>query len=177
MPSEDKASTPTQPLPSPDNNDIRLIRAFVRFAVRPSESTASRVPFAPTIRLGVGDNLSNELDRTDAAQPSAWVLDLASFGGITGPFSALDRIREHAAMANSQTVAVSGGAFDVSLGEHLRCSVSEPISDPAEIVVSRRVSLKPAKGSLTSCLDWFSVDLFLNPAGEVQAVLLDVWEP
>jgi hypothetical protein len=41
----------------------------------------------------------------------------------------------------------------------------------------RRVSVQPAAGSIDSCLDWFTVDLFVTRSGEVAAVTLDLWEP
>jgi hypothetical protein len=39
----------------------------------------------------------------------------------------------------------------------------------------RQQSVQPAKTD--SCLEWFSVDLFVNEDGEIAAVTLDLYEP
>lgn len=38
------------------------------------------------------------------------------------------------------------------------------------------IGLRPP-GSITSCLAWFAVDLFINDRSRVVAVTLDLWEP
>jgi hypothetical protein len=48
---------------------------------------------------------------------------------------------------------------------------------PEGLAYKRRVSLQPAYGSVTSCLSWFTVDLFVDEHRDIVAVTLDLWEP
>lgn len=50
---------------------------------------------------------------------------------------------------------------------------------PAPDLVSslRRLTLRPRDETIRSCLDWFTVDLFVGGDGEVVAVTLDLYEP
>lgn len=68
------------------------------------------------------------------------------------------------------------GAIAVAEGPHAQC-VSPPIPAPSGLADLRRVSFHPAEGSIASCLEWFSVDLFLDSDRNIEAVTLDLWEP
>ncbi len=45
---------------------------------------------------------------------------------------------------------------------------------PAGHATNRRVSIQPA--SAQSCLQWWTVDLFLGEDGRVEAITLDLYE-
>ncbi len=40
---------------------------------------------------------------------------------------------------------------------------------------ARQLTIEPA--GVTSCLEWYAVSVFLNDAGEIERVMLDLWEP
>jgi len=60
------------------------------------------------------------------------------------------------------------------VGPHFLCgSPPQPISEQIEF--ASHISLQPA--SIDSCLQWFTVDLFLDDDSTVVAVILDASEP
>lgn len=48
---------------------------------------------------------------------------------------------------------------------------------PQPLADLRRVSVQPADGSIESCPQWFTVDLYVDGSGTVQAITLDLYEP
>ncbi len=177
-PPEETASTQTStpsPKPTPTTADERLMRDFVSFAVDPSPETASRLPLANEVALGLSRDIKATLDMSEAADTSAWVLRAKYFRAYTGPFSALELVQRHAEEAGSDSVG-GRGAFHISVGEHPHCA-SPPVPAPREFKDYRRVSVQPSDSSIDSCLSWFTVDLFLDEQGNVAAVTLDIWEP
>jgi len=46
---------------------------------------------------------------------------------------------------------------------------------PDQVAALRRISIQPT--STDSCLEWWTVDLFLTDIGSMAAVTIDVWEP
>lgn len=164
-----------EPPPAPTKAEQRLMRHFIAFARERTAESASRLPWADELAIGLGRDIKDTLDQTEAKDPAAWVLRAETFRGYTGPFSALERIRRHAETVSSDTAGGSG-AFRISAGEHPHCA-SPPVSAPKEFKDYRRVSIQPADSSIDSCLDWFTVDLFLDERGRVAAVTLDLWEP
>lgn len=169
-----QTSTPSRK-PTLTAEDERLMRDFVSFAVDPSPETASRLPLANELALGLSRDIESTLDRSEAADTSAWVLRAKYFRAYTGPFSALELIQRHAKEAGSDSVR-GRGAFQVSVGEHPHCA-SPPVPAPREFKDYRRVSVQPSHSSIDSCLSWFTVDLFLDEQGSVAAITLDLWEP
>jgi len=150
--------------PAPASGDVDLTRAFRAFATAPSPGTASEVPFAPEVRLGAASRLLSTVDADDVDDPRAWVLRLEYFRGYSGPFSALELVQDH------------GDGLTTSVGPHPHCA-GPPVPAPHALDDLRRVSLQPSSRSVDSCLDWFTVDLFVDDAGTVRAVTLDLWEP
>lgn len=169
-----QTSTPS-PKPTPTGEDERLMRDFVSFAVDPSPETASRLPLANEVALGLSRDIESTLDMSEAADTSAWVIRAKYFRAYTGPFTALELIQRHAEEAGSDSVG-SRGVFQVSVGQHPHCA-SPPVPAPREFKDYRRVSVQPSHSSIDSCLSWFTVDLFLDEQGSVAAITLDLWEP
>lgn len=141
--------------------DENLITAFAAFARDPSQSGDLRL--AEEVALGLGPALHETRTRTDLADHEAWVIETDQFRARVGPFSALDLLAE--------TVETT-----VSVGEHPHCA-SPPKPPPERFADHRRVSVQPHPDTIDSCLQWWTVDLFLNRSGAVDAVTLDVWEP
>lgn len=98
------------------------------------------------------------------------------FRGYTGPFSPLSSIRQHVEGDNTNEPMRRSGDLQVSVGDHPHCA-SPPAPVPPNLESLRRVSVQPADALITTCLDWFSVDLFIGPSGDIKAVTLDLFEP
>jgi hypothetical protein len=156
--------TPTpsaEPTHSPDPTEQAAAEALLRFARAPSATTLAAVPLAERVSLGLGAQLLVERSRAELARPDAWILQLEGFRAHVGPFSALERL------ARATTT-------EVVAGPHPHCA-SPPMPPPQEVAGSRQVSIQPT--GIDTCLLWFTVDLFLDPSGEIVAVTLDLWEP
>lgn len=133
---------------------------------------AEAVPFSPEgVWLGLADRLLVRRSPEELADPQAWILDdegfrgegEQGFRGYVGPFSALDLLSE-------------AERVTVSIGPHRHCA-SPPVPPPEEMADLRRVSVQPRFEEAYSCLDWWTVDLFVTADGEIAAVTLDLWEP
>lgn len=111
--------------------------------------------------LGLADRLIVRRSAEELADAKVWRLRAELFRAYVGPFSALDLL-------------VDSGPRVVSVGSHPHCA-SPPMPPPAKVAHLRRVSVQPE--DTESCLQWFTVDLFMNPGGMIAAVTLDLWEP
>lgn len=143
------------------DEDRELTDALVALAREPSRVALEDVPFSDTVELGLADELLRDTDRAALADPSTWVFDVEIFRAYTGPFSALDVLADD---APTQTL----------VGEHPHCA-SPPVPAPPGFGAHRRVSVQPI--AITSCLEWWTVDLFVTGDGRVEAVTLDLYEP
>ena len=143
------------------DQDRALTSAIVELARDPSPSTVDAAPFAPTVQLGLADELLRTVARDDLDDPGSWVLDPEVFRAFTGPFSALELLSQD---RPTQTL----------VGPHPHCA-SPPVPAPPGFEDHRRVSVQPIDG--TSCLEWWTVDLFVGADGIVEAVTMDLYEP
>lgn len=145
------------------SQDRRLIADLLRFASDPTPHNA-RLPFTNEVQLGFGRDLSVSRALQDLAEPEAWVIEVTEVGAFAGPFSALDV----AADADADEVVVS-------VGDHDHCA-SPPVPAPDGLADLRRVSVQPELGD-RSCLEWWTVDLFVADDGSIAAVTMDLYEP
>ena len=149
---------------------------FVTFAVQRNDATFTRLHLQE-IRLGLGDRLLVRRTPAELRHANAWSLGARNtyFRGGVGPFSPLDGVRRHSHDAAGRGL---GGmaAFHVSRGQHSHCA-SAPAPAPRAVRGLQRIGLQPSQRSITSCLQWFSVDFFLAPSGQVVAITYDFWEP
>ena len=143
----------------PTTNDQSLVDAFVAFAEAPDQESFAGVPFGDPVVLGLASNVVATVAIDGLADPSNWLLDLENFRARTGPFSALALVER---------------PFIVTIGSHPNCA-SPPVAPPAGFETYRRVSLQPE--TTTSCLEWWTVDLFVDTDGPVGAVTMDLYEP
>lgn len=123
-----------------------------------------------------------------ARPPTARTLSLGMLGAaptmqLTGPDAQnLERWRvspPHGGTADSVPVLAflveSGGEYRVDQGPHPLCV--GPVRQPApDLTGLSQVSITPT-AERASCLGWWAVDLFLDEAGRIQGVNLDLWEP
>jgi hypothetical protein len=141
-----------------------IVDRFVAFANAPSPTTE---PFAPRVALGLGDSVRGFLREGETAEPSAWELP-GPYGQWTGPFSALEYL------------AGSGGEFDVSneVGTRSRMvCATEPSGPPPKFRDAHLISIQSDASEDASCLEWWSVDLAVNDAGQITGVLLTLGDP
>jgi hypothetical protein len=145
--------------PEPTGPDIALIDMLSSFARGDGDLAA--VPFAGEVQLGLAEMLLVTRTPAELADPASWVVDLEPFRARTGPFSALELLAEQRPHV-------------VMVGPHNHCA-SPPVPAPDGYEGYRRVSVHPADA--TSCLEWFTVDLFLDDDGAIVAITLDLYEP
>ncbi len=143
----------------PTAADEALASSFLAHATAPTETTAANLPFADGTAIGLGDQILTTLTPADFADPGRWSLDVAEYDGYAGPFSALDVVAEPVV---------------VTVGAHARCA-APPVPAPAGFEELRRVSIQPEVA--TSCLEWWTVDFFVDDDDMVQAVTLDLFGP
>jgi hypothetical protein len=116
------------------------------------------VPFADTVTISLGvDHVAALLDPTT---PGAWIIDVDEWNGYAGPFDVLGPLRAEAGM----TVTL--------VGPQPHCA-APPLDAPW--TSARRLSIQPT--GVTSCLEWYAVDVFVDSSGAVTHVMLDLWEP
>lgn len=158
--------------------DVELADAFVAFATDPGPATADRLPLSPEgLRLGLGQELLRDLPSGDVVVADNW--DLAGddlFRGYAGPFSALTTLDQHVTDESTGEFGRMSNELEVSVGSHPYCA-SPPVPPPPGLEPQRRVSVQPAERSIDSCLQWFSVDLYLDDEGRISTVTFDRWEP
>lgn len=115
------------------------------------------------VELILGDSgVSRVIDTPALADPANWELDTPEgYEGFTGPFSALDLLDgvDH---------------LTVTIGDHPHCA-GPPRPAPDHLTGLTRVGIQPA--DIDSCIAWFTVDLYLDETGRVQAIVLDLFGP
>lgn len=148
--------TPRCPAGIATRTDRSIARNFYEFAESVAQDPA---PPAPEVSLGLGYQIIRRYD--GEGHPRSWRLP-GPFAGRTGPFSVLD------------VVAGSDGTYRLLVGRHPRC-VGPPIAPSPELTGLRQLSIQPR--SWETCLQWWSVDLFINDVGQIQAITLDYWDP
>lgn len=168
-PSASPTSTSAAPSAAPFD-DTDLLDDFVAFAVDPTAETVSALPFAAQVHLGLGPVVVATQPRDTLRSRSSWNVDLEAFRGYVGPFNALELIADHAGESGSLD------RFEISNGDHPHCA-GPPVAAPGELADQRRLSLQPAEELIDGCLEWFTVDLFLDETDVITGVTLDLWEP
>jgi hypothetical protein len=147
--------------PKQPDTDLAMEK-LISFARAPSDGTWAAVPLATSVDLGLGDSLRTEKSAQELRNPGAWLLNLDLFRARVGMSSALELI------------AAEQGALRVTNGPHPHCA-SPPVPPPRQVADLRRVVVQPRDPD--SCLDWWTVDAFVNEDGKIEAVTFDVWEP
>jgi hypothetical protein len=152
-----EAETPSQT----DTNQAAM-EALIAFARAPSNSTWTAVPLADSVGLGLGGTLRARRSARDLREPETWLLSLDLFRARAGTSSAL------------QLIASEEGQVRVTHGPHRHCA-APPIPPPPQVADLERVVVQPREPD--GCLDWWTVDAFVDDDGKIRAVTLDLWEP
>ena len=138
------------------------VDALVVFAQAPSDANLRALPLAPTVALGLADSIRARKPAEQLRDPDAWVLNVDGFRARAGTASALELIDGE------------DSPLQVLSGEHPHCS-SPPVAPPPESSGLTRKAVQPRDPD--SCLDWWTVDVFLDDAGMIRVVTFDLWEP
>lgn len=129
---------------------------FATFASDPSQ--LDQIPLADRVTVGLVEGPTQVLDRQALADPASWVLDVDEYRGRVGTTEVLRAAR--------QPVRISDGVIP-------HCA-APPAALPNPLAGLDQVNLEPI--GVDSCLDWFSISLFLD-GDEIVGVLFDLWEP
>jgi hypothetical protein len=140
-----------------------LVATFIEFANGPTSQRFSNLPLASSVSLGLGPQIIRPVDSESLQDTEAWVVDVAEFRAHTGPFSPLAQLQ-------------SLDAYTVEIGEHPHCA-GPPQPPPSGFENLQRVSVQPLSNSIENCLDWTTVDFYVNQSGQVEAITMDLWEP
>lgn len=160
-PAEANRPTPADDTAAADAES--LVDSFVDFSKNPTDDNFNALPLAKSVDLGLGPSIVKTMEFDRLRQPDAWKLDVELFRAYVGPFSALDLL---AGLED----------YEVTVGDHPHC-VSPPVPPPDGHESHERISVQPQLGPQDSCLMWATVDLFLEPSGDVAAITLDMYEP
>lgn len=156
-----------QPSPAPSSgtaptaDDLALADALITWARTGDSAVLDRSAFADEVAIGLGPEIVAFRTFDELGEAMGWRLDRDVFRGYVGPFSVLDQLGRD-------------GDVVVSIGPHAHCA-SAPVDPPPGLADHRRMSVQPA--SIRSCLQWWTVDLFVGEDGRVEAVTLDLYEP
>ncbi|MGI9647608.1 MAG: hypothetical protein ACR2OI_03725 [Acidimicrobiia bacterium] len=137
--------------------------AVIVFAQNPDPDNFAVIPFTDTVTLTLGPKAGRQQPSASLALAGDWVFgtEYDGFRARTAPYSALEML------AQPRPVEVTAGPRD-------HCA-SPPMPVHEDLIGLRQISIQPVDA--TSCLEWWAVDLFLTPEGEVAGITLDLWEP
>lgn len=122
---------------------------------------------ADGLTLWLGGAISEPHSLEELNDNAAWTFDVADFDGLSGPFNIFDVLDQSA-------VSDLPGETVLAVGPHNHCA-GQPLLLPESLQGLRQLSIQPT--GIDSCLQWFAVDLFVDDAGVVVAVMLDLWGP
>lgn len=116
------------------------------------------LPFADDVTISLGTD--HEASLSDPDEGAGWTIDVDEWNGYAGPVDVLGPLR------GEQGITIT------SVGPQPHCA-SPPLDVPWD--AARQLTISPA--GVSSCLEWYAVSLFLNDAGQIERVMLDLWEP
>jgi hypothetical protein len=151
--------------------DVELVAWLLAFVADPSAESAAHGRFAADgVRLGLADIVSEPIPVAELGDRARWVMHAEEFRGYAGPFSALETLAQWRTNAGGPPVE----ELVVTVGDHPHCA-SAPVPPPNEVEDFQRVSVQPV--GIDSCIQWWTVDLFVTDDGGIAAVTLDRYEP
>ncbi|NNL48431.1 MAG: hypothetical protein HKO76_08700 [Acidimicrobiia bacterium] len=146
----------------PSDSEMALARMLNQFAASPDTGSFQALPLAETVTLTLGPTIRRDVSSGDLADPLAWQFEVDEFRGGSGTMSALAYLSD-----------VPGG-YEVTVGSHPHCAGPPmPVAEGFEELT--QISIQPAAPD--SCLEWWTVDVFLDDQGDIAGVTLDMWEP
>jgi hypothetical protein len=134
---------------------------FSRFAHHPSVQTG---PFDTPVSLGVGGRRVRVLNDDDRYDPMKWRVPVFGYAERSGTASALEMLREQGRTAQVSNRPPPPCAAHTRPG--LRLTGGGTL-----------VRIQPRPGAWSSCIQWWSVDLFVNDVGQVVGVNINLGAP
>ncbi len=131
---------------------VDALRAFARGVLDADVTFADEV----TVSLGVDHAAVSDFSSVS----TAWRIDVDEWNGYAGPFDVLGPLRGEV------------GITTTSVGPRPHCA-GPALEIPWSF--ARQLTIEPA--GVTSCLEWYAVSVFLNDAGDIERIMLDLWEP
>lgn len=151
---------PGEPLSGPDAPLARKLHAF---AAAPGAETLRAIPLSDQVAIGLGGDVVQTLTAEQLQDPSAWVIHRPYFAGHVGPFNALEQLRRNPDL------------WSITEGKYQFCpSARTPPALPG-YEQYRRLAIEPS--DITSCVEWWAVDVYLDESGSIEAVSLNLVEP
>ena len=142
------------------DDDVELVSRFLE--LNSSDPDVASLPLSPDgVVMGLGNVVVREHTAAELADPANWGFDSEGFRGRTGTFSALAVL---SAATETETI----------VGTHNHCA-SPPTPVPEALRGARRLSVQPT--GIDSCIEWWTVDVFLDSGGDVVGIVFDTWEP
>lgn len=149
---------PGKPLSGPDAPLARKLHAF---AAAPGAETLGAIPFSDQVAIGLGGEVVRTLTPSQLLEPSSWIIRRPLFAGRTGPFNALDQLRRDPELWSITEVKHPGEwPHSASLRGYQQ---------------NRRLTIEPT--DITSIVEWWAVDVYLDDSGSIAAISLDLVEP
>jgi len=152
-------SGPGEPLSGPEAPLARKLHAF---ADTPNAETLGAVPFGDQVAIGLGGDVVKTLTASQLVDPSAWIIHRPYFAGASGPFTALDYLRRDPEL------------WSITEGKYQFCPWGRAADLPG-FEKDRRITIEPS--NITSCVEWWAVDVYLDESGSVDAIGLNRVEP
>jgi hypothetical protein len=152
-------SGPGEPLSGPDAPLARKLHAF---AAAPGAETLRAIPLSDQVAIGLGGDVVQTLTAEQLQDPSAWVIHRPYFAGYVGPFNPLEQLRRDPEF------------WSITEGKQLGCPWARTAALPG-YEQDRRLTIEPS--DITSCLEWFGVDVYVDESGSVDAISLNLVEP
>lgn len=131
--------------------DEAMVAELAAFASRPSDETFNDLPLAQFVLLGIGDRTVYAKAEDELRDPSVWVVE---------GHSVLDLL------------AAEDGKVQTR-NPHEACIAEHPV--PPEMAPYRRLSIYPTELKGDACLNWYSVDLYIQD-GKIAGISLNLWE-
>jgi hypothetical protein len=139
--------------------DRRIAELLRKFAHKPRVSIA---PFAPTVHLGLGEELHQVVPERELHNAVAWRI-CAPYAERSCPMSALTTL------ARMEDVTVNALREPPDL-----CFAGDP---PAELAGQRVIRIEPQLPRDASCVSYASVDVYVSEVGQITSVVLRLGSP
>ncbi len=140
-------------------HDRAIAQRLLEFAASPNLSIA---PFAPVVRLGLGEQLYQEVVERDLQDPRTWRI-CAAYAERSCPMSAI------ATLDQLEDVTVNALRDPEN-----RCFAGDP---PPELAGQRVIRIEPVLPRDASCISYASVDVYSSEVGQVTAIVLRLGSP
>lgn len=159
-------SKPAQSTIAPAENDAdpwSIVPRVVDFALDPSRANFAALQLLPSLEFGVDGRRIDHRPADALTDPTAWkVGDRKTLSGaFAGPFNALTAI---------QRIRRAGGELTAGHGDLVRCGTTTHIPHAPTLGGADRVTLQPGPDAISSCVDWFAVDLYVDDHGRLVGV-------